>query len=130
MPFISSGKEVNTDVMKLKIMNKTILYQAVDVSFNDSIEVTDEFEEQTNSFVEFIEDNFDLAHSIGQTVFLRNNWFSSFIPGYMEVGFRAVDTYEYEEEGNTITKIYVVLDVTFKEDEINQGQLRRQPSIY
>ena len=52
------------------------------------------------------------------------------MPGYMEVGFRAVDTYEYEEEGNTITKIYVVLDVTFKEGEINHGQLRRKPRIY
>ena len=111
-------------------MKETLLYQAVDVSFNDPIEMTDKFEEQVSSFVGFIEDNFDLAHSIGQTVFLRNNWFSSFMPGYMEVGFRAVDTYKHEEEGNTITKIYVVLDVTFKEDEINQGQLRRQPSIY
>ncbi len=111
-------------------MKETLLYHVVDVSFNDPIEVTDEFEEQTSSFVEFIEDNFDLAHSVGQAIFLKNNWFSSFMPGYMEVGFRAVDTYEYEEEGNTITKIYVVLDVTFKENEINHGQLRRQPRIY
>lgn len=111
-------------------MKETLLYHVVDVSFNNPIEVTDVFEEQTSSFVEFIEDNFDLAHSIGQIIFLRNNWFSSFMSGYMEVGFRAVDTYEYEEGGNTITKIYVVLDVTFKENEINHGQLRRQPRIY
>lgn len=96
-------------------MEKRLKYQAIDVSFTNPIEVTNEFEDQTSSFLEFIEDNFDLAHSVGKTVFLRNNWFSSFIPGYMEVVFRAVDTYENEEDGNAVTKIYIVLDVTFKE---------------